>query len=306
MPAPAVRPSLALAGAVAVAGGRLDATLRVENDGPALAGAVAELHLGEARAVVAVGDVATGGVAEVAAGVHAPGTPGRHLLVVVVRAGERVAGSWRRPVQVVDPPAAPYPVRALGGAAELLALVGASAGDDGPVVVAEDALDAGVGAEAAAVLAAGGTVAVLAQPAEAAAMYPVPVTLGPAGPGRRRTTADGALPSLPRHAVLDGEDGGLPAPVVVTAVDGRLLPAEPVVLAGDGTVVGGHRCGPGRLLLCQYRLAAPAAAGHPAALALLAGLVRWAADPRPGVLVEATTKDDGRRLTYYAFPGWPR
>ncbi len=46
-------------------------------------------------------------------------------------------------------------------------------------------------------------------------------------------------------------------------------------------------------------------AADAAALALLADLVRWAADPRPEMTTERVAKEDGRNLTYYSFPpGW--
>ncbi len=68
-----------------------------------------------------------------------------------------------------------------------------------------------------------------------------------------------------------------------------------------GTVVGLHRVGEGRLLLCQYRLTERAAVGDAAATALLADLLRWAAVPRPPTVAERLTKEDGRALTYYGY-----
>ncbi len=112
--------------------------------------------------------------------------------------------------------------------------------------------------------------------------------------------------------MLVAEDSTIQAVSVVASIDGRPFPDVPVVIAYKpvpgsltGTVVGAHRVGPGRLVVCQYRLRDRALAGDAAALALLSDLVRWAADARAEMVVEPSTKDDGRRLVYYSFPpGW--
>lgn len=260
---------------VLVAGEAVHATVRLAGGGPGLTAVTVRVRVGEAGAEVAAGD----GPEEVPVAFTAPEAPGRHLATVVVRAGGAVVAARRRTVLVV-PPADPPATR--------------------PLVVGEDALDRATAAEAAAALAAGAGVLVLAQPPGAAPLYPVPVTLAPAPTGGRRTTGSGALPSLPRGAALGADDAGLAVEAVVAAVGGRPLPDHPMVLAGDATVVGAH----GRLVLCQYRLAGPAAAGDPLAAALLADLVRWAAAPPPAMAVEPGARDDGRRITYYSFPGW--
>lgn len=282
---------------VLVAGRPARATVRLANDGPALEAVTVEVRVGEAAAAAAAGDVAAGAVRDVGvAGLDAPAAPGRHRAAVVVRAGGRLVAAARRPVLVVPRPRAAVAVRVAGegATAEALAAAGTEVGAAGVLVVAEDALDAHA-ARAAAALAGGDGLVVLAQPAAAARHFPVPVTLGPPPAGGRRTTPSGALPCLPRHADLGGDDAGLPVDAVVT---GRL--EHPMVLAGDATVVGAH----GGLVFCQYRLASAAAAGHPLAAALLADLVRWAAAPRAAMAVEVEAKDDGRRLAYYSFPGW--
>ena len=84
--------------------------------------------------------------------------------------------------------------------------------------------------------------------------------------------------------------------------DGEPFPETPVVIAYKpvpgamtGTVLGSHAVGPGRLVFCQYRLAAGAAAGDAAACAILGDVLRWAALPRPVMRREAMPMADGRR-----------
>ena len=48
-------------------------------------------------------------------------------------------------------------------------------------------------------------------------------------------------------------------------------------IAVAGPVVGALPVGPGRLVICQYRLAEPARRGDPAARAILADLLAWTA-----------------------------
>jgi hypothetical protein len=69
----------------------------------------------------------------------------------------------------------------------------------------------------------------------------------------------------------------------------------------SGTVVGAHRVGEGRLIVCQYRLVQPAVRGDAAARALLADVVRWAADPRTPTVGEPDKTTDGRALTFYRY-----
>lgn len=64
-------------------------------------------------------------------------------------------------------------------------------------------------------------------------------------------------------------------------------------------MVGSHQVGAGRVVVCQFRLCDGAAKGDPAARALLADIVRWAAVPRPLLERETIVKDDRRELTYY-------
>jgi hypothetical protein len=98
------------------------------------------------------------------------------------------------------------------------------------------------------------------------------------------------------------EDSTVQAGDVLARVAGRPFPDTPVVIAYKpvpgamtGTVLGSHAVGPGRLVFCQYRLAAGAAAGDAAACAILGDLLRWAAVPRPVMHREAMGMADGRR-----------
>ncbi len=154
---------------------------------------------------------------------------------------------------------------------------------------------------------------VLAQPVAAGPWFPVPVVMAELATAWgstdfRFSTDHGALPSLPRRTVLVAEDSTVQAQVVVASVDGRPFPETPVVIAYKpvpgamtGTVVGSHPVGPGRLVLCQYRLSDAAASGDAAACALLADLLRWASRRRPVMARHEHPEDDGRRLYAYSW-----
>jgi hypothetical protein len=215
---------------------------------------------------------------------------------------------------VVAPATAPYDVQVMGEADVALAAVGARPGTRGPFVVAEHRLDAKVGAEVRGRLGAGETVLMLAQPPEAAEHYPLPTEVAPVetewgSSVFHFTTDSGALPSLPRRNVLVAEESTIQARSVIVRMGAGSFPDEPVVIAYKpvpgsitGWVVGAQRAGPGRLVCCQYRLTARAAAGDAAARALLADLVRWAAAPRERTELRPTVLADGRSLTYYSYP----
>ena len=242
----------------------------------------------------------------------APEVPGSHDLVIRLRAGNRAVAENRYPVHVVDEPHAPYPVRLLGGRTteEALAVVGAVPGGEGPVVVGEGDLPA-FAADARRAAADGAVVVVLAQAPEAAADYPVALSMLPVATEWgssvfQFTTDEGAIPTLPRRAVLVAEDSNIQATSVIGVVDGRPFPDTVVVVAykpapraATGTVLGSHAVGAGRMIVCQYRLCAGAAAGDVVARAVLADLLRWAAEPRPVLERERIIKDDGRSLTFY-------
>ena len=342
-----VLPMLQLDTLVVPAGGTVSARLHVANDGPPLPEVTVDARFGESEAAVDVDELLqldTSGLPaaaieerfrETAAALRlgdlpgwaatahgdlhvvAPEVVGSHDLVLRLYAGGVEVAENRYPIHVVAREAAPVDVRLLGGgegpSAAALAAVGATLGGGGLTVVAEDGLDAGTGAEARARLAAGEVVVVLAQPAAAAPFFPVPVELEVLTTAWgstlfRFTTDHGAVPSLPRRAVLVAEDSTVGAADVVARVDGRPFPDTPVVIAYKpvpgaltGTVLGSSAVGPGRLVLCQYHLAAGAAAGDAAACAVLADVLRWAAVPRPVMSREALTKDDGRVLLNYSW-----
>jgi hypothetical protein len=243
-----------------------------------------------------------------------PEVPGNHDLLLTLRSGGAVVAENRYPVHLVPEPAVPYAVQVRDdAAADVLRGLGARVGDAGPVVVGEGALDAGTGAEVARRLAAGETVLVLAQPHTAEAHYPLPVRFAAletiwGSSIFQFTTDSGALPSFPRRNMLVGEDSAVQAVSVVVEIDGAVFPDEPMVIAFKplpdavtGTVVGMHRVGAGRLIICQYRVVRQAAGGDAAARALLADLVRAAAEPAPVLHAEQEHSDDGRTLTYYTY-----
>ncbi|MDQ3979702.1 MAG: hypothetical protein M3314_09135 [Actinomycetota bacterium] len=242
----------------------------------------------------------------------APEVPGSHDLVIRLRAGGRALAENRYPVHVVDEPHAPFPVRVLGrpATAEALAAVGAIPSDEGPAVVGEGDLPA-VASEARRALEDGSIVLVLAQSSEAAAHYPIPVTMLRVATEWgssvfQFTTDEGAIPSLPRRAVLVAEDSNIQATSVLADIAGKSFPETAVVVAykpapraATGTILGSAPVGAGRMIFCQYRLCDGAVGGDVAARAVLADLVRWAAQPRPVLSRERITKEDGRHLTFY-------
>jgi hypothetical protein len=287
-----VLPMLGLTGFTVAAGGWLVAPLHVANDGPTLQDVVIEALLGEGRITVAPGDLP--GFRATAVGeveLPAPAAPGAHELVLRLSAAGRPVADNRYPLHVVAPPTVVAGVRLLGpgATATALARLGTTVADgsDGPLMVAEGALDAEVGAAVRAYLGRGGTVVVLAQDPPAAAHYPVPTTLEPVAIGWGSsvfhfTTGQAELASLPARAVLATEDVAVKPTSYLTRLSDRTWPVTVPVAAWkpppfplQGTVVGGLPVGTGRLLVCQFRLADAAAAGDPAALAILADLLRW-------------------------------
>jgi hypothetical protein len=250
--------------------------------------------------------------------VAAPSVPGSHDLVLTLRSDGEIVGENRYPIHVVQVAPEPVGVRLLGEEGETLQAleaVGSRRDDQAAVaVVAEAGLDAAAGREARAVLSSGGSVLVLAQPPEVAEHYPTAVSLTAVetkwGSSVFHFTTDhGGLPSLPRRAVLVAEDSTVQARSAVTAVEGRAFPDTPVVVAYKpvpsaltGTVVGVHRVGRGRLVLCQYRLAARAAGGDAAACALLADLLRLTRLGQPELVEQHLVTPDGRAVTAYTGP----
>ena len=341
-----VLPMLQLDTLVACGGQTLRARVHVANDGPALAGVTVEVRFGDSVGATGIEDLlavdASGlpaGLVEdrfpdavavvdlgdlpgyrAAAGpeltVTAPEVPGSHDLVVRLVAGGRPVAENRYPIHVVAPVQAAVPVRVLrpGRGEDALAAVGAEPAAVGPIVVPEGALDSpAAGAEVAEALGRGDVVLVLAQERAAAGFYPVPVALEALETAWgstvfRFTTDHGAMPSLPRRALLVAEDSTIHARTVITRMGGQPFPDTPVVIcykpfpgALTGTVVGSQAVGPGRLVVCQYRLEEGAVSGDVAATSILAHLVLWVAQARPVVAAASTTKGDGRSLTSYSW-----
>jgi hypothetical protein len=286
----------------AVPGGSVDLESFLDRFTESVSGVVGVDHLG-AHAVSHLGRVS----------VVAPDVPGNHDLVVRLRSGGAVVAENRYPIHVVVPTTPQSPVRVVGAASAQAVAAAGGVIDDGAdvVVIGEGELDAAAGAIAADTLAGGGVVVVLAQEPAAAPHYPVPVELVEVATAWGSTvfhftTDHGALPSLPRRNALVAEDSTVQATSVVAKVGQREFPDTPVVIAFKpvpgamtGTIIGATDVGPGRLVLCQYRLAARAAGRDVAARALLADVLSWAATPRPVMDAVTGTKPDGRSTTTY-------
>jgi Glycosyl hydrolases family 2, TIM barrel domain/Glycosyl hydrolases family 2, sugar binding domain len=246
---------------------------------------------------------------------RAPDVPGSHDLLIEVRSNGHPIAANRYPIHVVPTGTGIGPVRMLtdGTTTSALEAAGVIVGSDGPLIVSEDGLDDGGGAAAREALERGETVVVLAHRPEAFANAPLPLRAEAVetawGSSVFHFTTDiGALPSLPRRQVLVAEDSTIQARSIVVRVGGDAWPDPPEAVAYKpapnavtGRIVGSYRVGPGRLVVCQYRLVAPALRGDAAALAVLSDLVRWAADPPPRFTRERVVKDDGRAVTFY---GW--
>lgn len=264
--------------------------LTIANDGPSIEDATVVVELGSERVSIQIGRLAAHDLTEVGEiSIRAPRSRGEHpLRLTLTEHGERAATNWY-PIHVVDLPAAPGSVCFVGDTATgaLLADLGGTLSADGLLVVGEQRLAADVAPLITARLSSGATVVVLAQDIDAARHYPVPVDLEPVTTGwggvdYHFTTDTGALPSLPGCAVLATEDAALRPRVRISSIGGRRWPDvtaagiyKPVPRAAQGLLVGAHRVGPGRLVVCQYRLSEPAARGDVAARSVLADVVCW-------------------------------
>ncbi|HVE64904.1 MAG TPA: glycoside hydrolase family 2 TIM barrel-domain containing protein [Mycobacteriales bacterium] len=339
-----VLPMLHLESLVVEAGGVIRAPLHVANDGPELADVEVEIRfggapgsmsgtsplgpdasalpassvltrLGETLAAVRRDRLPASRAVELGP-IHlvAPTVPGSHDLVVTLRSAGRAVSVNSYPIHVVAPPrssAAVVRVVGDGRASDALATIGVTAGNIGPVLVAEGALDAGAGASIKELLAEGAAVVILAQQPAAAEHYPFQVRLESVATEWGSsvfhfTGDDGTLPSLPRRNVLVAEDSTIQATSIVTQVEAAQFPARPVVLAYKphpgavtGTVVGAHQLAHGRVIFCQYRLTDRAASGDAAARAMLGDLITWAATPPDRLACRSTVRPDGRTVSYY-------
>ena len=211
----------------------------------------------------------------------APVVPGEYELILQVDAGGvMVENSYQ--VQVVKPVTV---VGAYEVAGQIpIETVGARTGN-GPLIIGEGALSPHTAARARAVLAAGGDVLVLAQPAANAVWLPIPATAVDIATEWGSTpflftTADPGLPGLPGGRVLTTEAMPVVPDTVWSTLDGQPWPARTLIglykpYPGQitGTVLGAHPVGPGWLWLCQLPLNHAAGHGEPLALALLADLL---------------------------------
>jgi hypothetical protein len=335
----AVLPMLSLGSLVVAADTDLRAVVHVANDGEPLDDVEIDVRFGGAVAApvermpaadlnrraledrftesvtgVRVAHVAAhraGAVGEVT--IRSPRVTGGHDLLLTLRAGGAVVSTNRYPMHVVSSTPADRDVRVAGPAGDGLRSVGARPGTSGPLVVAEDHLDAAAAAQVRELLAAGGTAVVLAQRPDSGVHYPVPVELAEVETAWGSsvfhfTTDSDALPSLPRRNVLVAEESTVQAQSAIVRIDAGDFPDEPVVIAYKpvpasitGWIVGAHAVGSGRLICCQYRLMAGALDGDPVARALLRDIVVWASNPRPPTRRRDTVRDDGRSLSYYEY-----
>ena len=260
---------------------------------------------------------------------RAPVTPGGHQLVLRFSASGGAVAELRHPVHVVMPVPVSGSVRLVGGDATAAAIRETGAllepvdspagrGSDrdpcapgAPLVVGEGALTPNTASLLGALLAAGATVLVLAQEPNTTWGLPIATRLETVPLGEstsiRFTTDHHALASLPRHRVLSIEDAAMLPNALFTRLGNGPWADEVAigVLSVDGlvrgTVVGAQQVGRGRLIVCQLRLAEPAAAGHPGARALLADLLRWAVMPQRRLVREDVVLSAGRSMSFYPF-----
>jgi hypothetical protein len=263
--------------------------------------------------------------------VMAPITTGGHQLILQFSTPGKPLAERRYPVHVVSIAQVGGLVRlvARDATAEAIRLTGAVVERIDPavasphsweetqagtvLVIGEGALDPATGSALRVALTAGATALVLAQEPRESREFPLPACLEALPPTGSRpvrfTTGHQALTSLPRSSLLSFEDAAIMPNAVFTRLGSGPWAADVAVgvLAADGslrgTVVGAHNVGAGRLIVCQLRLAEPAAAGHPGAGAVLAVLLHWAVAHPPPFRREDVTLSDGRSMTFYPFPG---
>ena len=273
----------------AAAGEPVELPVSVANDGPALTGVTLEVELcGHTVRHGPVDLPAHTASSVTTVHVTAPEAAGTHELLVHLTGPDGPVAANRYPLHVVAAAPAVVRVRLLGDAAGPLAAAGASVEDDAalPVVVAEDSLDDKIGETLATALAAGTPVLVLAQDAPRARHLPVPAELTDVATAWGSTpflftTGEAAVPALPPATVLTTEPMPIVPDVVWTRLGDGAFPES--VVAGlfkpfpdeiSGTIVGETHVGPGRLVVCQFRLLDAVRRGDPMATAVLADLLR--------------------------------
>jgi hypothetical protein len=247
--------------------------------------------------------------------VSAPDVPGRHDFIIRLRVGGAVIAENRYPIHVVGPRSIDGSARIVGEPAsrDIVSSQGLEPADEGPLIVCEQALDRRTGDAVGETLATGGVAVVLAQDAAAASCLPIDAELSEVATAWGSTVffftaEERAVPSLPARSVLVTEAATIHARSAMTRIGGDAFPSHPIVIAYKpnpkpltGTIVGEHHVGDGRLIFCQYRLEAAAAAGDEAGTALLRDLIVWAQRPNVAPERETTVRPDGRRLHRYSF-----
>lgn len=214
--------------------------------------------------------------------IPAPAVAGDRELTLTVLAGSVASNSY--PLRVVAVPRLSGSVSLIGtpSSADLLRGCGLDLDEQAPIlVIGENSLDAQAGRRARAALAAGRIVAVLSQPASAAADMPVDVdgidiaTEWGSTPFVFTTDVPG-LTALPPNRVLTTEALSItPEAVWSGAWPGRTWVGlfKPYPGQITGTVVGQLPVGPGTLFTCQLPLTTPALADDAAARSVLADLL---------------------------------
>jgi hypothetical protein len=265
----------------------------VVNDGPGIDGVDLHVRLGASETTRAVGSLAAATVTRIdAVRLEVPDAPGPVELELAVRHGDGVLAENRYLVPVVH--LAPVELRAspVGSPALDAALVreGVVLGDPQDcdvLVVGEGMLDEAVAAVVRERLRGGGATLVLGQPAEAAPLFPVHAEMADFATEWGSTpfvftTGAAGLPSLPRETVLTTEILEVAPEAVLTSVGGLgkvvvgvLKPPPGGVV---GAVVGQSNVGEGVLTFCQLPLINAASRSDPLARALLADVLRLAAD----------------------------
>ncbi len=258
--------------------------ISIANDGPALSGVALTLTVGDHTLRHGPVDLPAHTATPIATlRMLAPDMPGSYELTVALSGDGVPPAANHYPVHVVSTDPARVLVRVTGDASDVLCAAGAAIVDgSGPLVIAEDALDAESGAAAAEALAAGENVLVLAQESARARWLPVDGELTDIATAWGSTpylftTGETGVPALPTATVLTTE----PMSIVPNAAWTRFGEA-PSVIAGlwkpfpdeiAGTVLGEVPVGQGRLVVCQFPLQAGVRAGDPMAVAVLADLL---------------------------------
>jgi hypothetical protein len=265
----------------------------VVNDGPGIDGVDLHLRLGASETTRAVGSLEAASVTRIdAVRLEVPDAAGAVELELAVRHGGVVLAENRYSVQVVRLAPVGLRVSTVGSPVLDAALVreGAVVGDPQHcdlLVVGEAVLDEAVAAVVRERLRGGGATLVLAQPAEAASLFPMHAEMTDLATEWGSTpfvftTGAVGLPSLPRETVLTTEILEVAPEAVLTSVGGLAKVVvgvlKPPPGAVVGAVVGRSDVAEGVLTFCQLPLTDAASRSDPLARALLADVLRLGVD----------------------------